>query len=151
MKILISDAWYRMAAPAGGRTSIIQAKMDRILNKALMRAQWKATARAPLDRRRAIRVPLLSRVRPQLGHHLTTLDVSVAGLRCHGRPTAPVMDIEFKVPGADFPIDTRVEVMSLKDSPLFNGCGLRFVGLEEPYKNQILRYIDRRTQTRGVR
>src|SRR5688500_17489921 len=65
--VLVRDCWYLLAQPKAGRRRRVQEAADRMLNNTLLRAQWLARERRTLDRRRAIRVPLLSRLRPERG------------------------------------------------------------------------------------
>lgn len=139
--VFIRDCWYRLAQPKEGRSSKVQQAADRMLRNTLLRAQWVARERRTLDRRRAVRVPLLSRLRPERGRPMTTTDISLSGLRASGEPLAPVMDVEFKIPGLPFPVDTRVEVVSYKSSPVIPLVGMRFINLERPYAEHIARYV----------
>ena len=141
---LLPDTWYLMARSRAGRTGRVQDKIDRIFKNALRKAQWEATARRTLDRRRAVRTPLLSRVHVTGGSHLVTTDISLSGLRCSGEPTAPLIDIEFKLPGLQFPIEARAEVMSYKKSAVIPLVGLRFIDLQKPYRHFIAEYVGRR-------
>jgi hypothetical protein len=143
---LIRDVWYRLAMPSRGRSPRVQYAAKRMLDNTLHNAQWAARERRRLDRRRALRVPLLSRVRPGRGSPLISTDISLSGLRASGTPTAPVMNIEFKVPGLAFPIDARVEVMSFKDSNVIPLVGMRFINLERPYADHIARYVAKRRE-----
>jgi hypothetical protein len=142
--VVINDNWYLLARDRDGRSEKVQQKIDRIFKNALMQAQWEATTRRSLDRRRAVRVPLLSRVFVSGGMHMTATDISLSGLCVSGEPRAPLMDIEFKIPGLPFPIDARAEVVSYKESNVIPLVGLRFIGLEKPYKHHIAEYISRR-------
>jgi len=142
--VVVDDRWYRMSHPRPGRCPRIQKRMDKMYRNALLNAQWEATRRRPLDRRRAIRTPLLSRVHIEGNEHMTATNISLSGLCVSGTPKAPIMDIEFKIPGAVFPIDAMVEVMNYKDSPVIPLVGLRFVRIEQPYVDQIAHYIARK-------
>jgi len=143
--ILISDAWYLLSQRREGRSPIVQAKLEKMFNNAMMFAQWQATRRRALDRRRAIRVPILSRVHIDgLEQHMTATDISLSGIRCSGEPRAPVMDIEFHIPGLAFPVDARAEVVSYKESPVIPLVGLRFASIDRPYREHIAAYVDRR-------
>ncbi len=143
---LIDDRWYRMAAAGQGRDPVLRAKAQRMLDNSMFNAQWAARGRRRLDRRRAVRAPLISRVRLGNGKHLTATDISLSGLRCAGEPVAPLMNVEFKVPGLGFPVDARVEVMSYKESNVIPLVGLRFIHLERPYAEEIARYIAERRE-----
>lgn len=145
---LIDARWYELAQNKPERSAVLQEKIDRAFRSTLLHAQWLATKRRALDRRRAIRVPLLSRVTTQEAPSLISTDISLTGLRCSGRPTAPIMDIEFKVPGVAFPIDTRAEVVSFKDANVIPLVGLRFVNLDSGYRQHIAEYIERRNHVR---
>ena len=140
---LIDDRYYRLAARSG-RNPALQAKAEQILDKSLMFAQWAARSRRSLDRRRALRVPLISRVHVAESRHMVATDISMSGLRCAGEPRAPVMDVEFKLPGLDFPVDARVEVMSFKSSNVTPLVGLRFINLQRPFAESIARFIAER-------
>lgn len=142
--VLVRDCWYRLAQPKTGRRRRVQEAAERMLNNTLLRAQWLARERRSMDRRRAVRVPLLSRLRPERGRPMTTTDISLTGLCASGEPLAPVMDVEFKIPGLPFPVDTRVEVVSYKSSPVIPLVGMRFINLERPYAEHIARYVAQR-------
>lgn len=137
---LIDDRYYRLAARRG-RNSALQAKAEQLLDNSLMFAQWAARSRSSLDRRRAVRVPLISRVHVGQSRHMVAIDISMSGLRSVGEPRAPVMEIEFKLPGLDFPVDARVEVMSYKSSNVIPLVGLRFINLQRPFAESIARFI----------
>jgi hypothetical protein len=107
----------------------------------MLASQWRARRNRSLDRRRAIRAPLLTRIRPDLGKHLTSCDISMSGLLASGHPLAPVMDVEFKLPNASFPIDAKVEVVSYKGSNVIPLVGLRFAKIERPYLDIIADYV----------
>jgi hypothetical protein len=143
---LVSAKWYELVAPREGRAAAVQAKLDQTFRNAVLYAQWQATARRALDRRRALRVPLLSRVQVDGGSHLVACDISMSGLRCSGTPSAPLMDVEFKIPGAPFPVDARVEVVSFKDANVIPLVGLRFAWIDRPYVEQIARYVATRRE-----
>jgi hypothetical protein len=143
---LVNSKWYELVEPREGRAPAVQAKLDQTFRNAVLYAQWQATSRRTLDRRRALRVPLLSRVQIEGGLHLVSCDISMSGLRCSGTPLAPLMDVEFKVPGAPFPIDARVEVVSFKDANVIPLCGLRFAWIDRPYVEQIAHYVATRRE-----
>ena len=138
---LVNAKWYELAKPREGRATAVQAKLDQTFRNAVLYAQWQASARRTLDRRRALRVPVLSRVHVEGGAHLVACDISMSGLRCSGEPTAPIMDVEFKLPSAPFPIDARVEVVSYKESKVIPLVGLRFAWIDRPYVEHIARYV----------
>ncbi len=143
---LISAKWYELVKPREGRAPAVQAKLEQTFRNVVLAAQWQATARRQLDRRRALRVPLLSRVNVDGGPHLVACDISLSGLRCSGEPAAPLMDVEFKLPGTPFPIDARVEVVSFKDANVIPLVGLRFAWIDRPYVDQIAGYIARKRE-----
>jgi hypothetical protein len=143
---VIDIKWYELVAPRAGRAADVQAKLDQMFENVMLRAQWRATQRRALDRRRAVRVPLLSRLVVDGGPHMVACDISMSGLRASGRPTAPVMDVEFKIPGLAFPVDARVEVVSFKDTNVLPLVGLRFAWIDKPYVERIASYIADRRQ-----
>ena len=143
---LVDVKWYELVAPRPGRAHDVQAKLDQMFENVMLRAQWQATQRRALDRRRAVRVPLLSRVVVDGGPHLVACDISMSGLRASGRPAAPVMDVEFKIPGLTFPVDARVEIVSFKDTNVIPLVGMRFAWIDKPYVQQIAAYISRRRE-----
>jgi len=143
---LIDSRWYSLVSPRPGRAPELQAKLDQMFENVMLRAQWRATARRALDRRHAVRVPLLSRIVVDGGRPMTACDISLSGLRASGRPTAPVMDVEFKLPGVSFPVDARVEVVSFKDASVIPLVGLRFAWIDKPYVERIASYISVRRE-----
>jgi hypothetical protein len=143
---VIDAKWYELVAPRKGRAADVQAKLDQMFENVMLRAQWRATQRRALDRRRAVRVPLLSRLVVDGGPHLVACDISMSGLRASGRPTAPVMDVEFRIPGLSFPVDARVEVVSFKDTNVIPLVGLRFAWIDKPYVEKIATYISERRE-----
>ena len=144
--LLLSSRWYELVTPREDRSPRVQFELERAFRKALLQAQWRATARRMLDRRRAARVPLLSRVRVDAGQPLVACDISVSGLRCSGKPRAPVMDVEFRLPGLDFPVDARVEVVSWRDANVIPLVGLRFAHIDRAYLAHIAGYVARRQE-----
>jgi len=144
--ILVNESWYRLATPREDRSYLMQAKADQLFKNAMLHAQWQATRRRKLDRRRAVRAPVVSRVHIEGARHMVATNISLTGLRCSGVPRAPLVDIEFKLPGMEFPIDARAEVVSYKESNVIPLVGMRFVGLETPYRDQIAHYIWRRRE-----
>ncbi len=150
VETLLDDRWYHTVRPRPGRSSQAQAKMETLFSNAMLHAQWEATRRRKLDRRRAIRAPILSRVHVTDGLHLTATNISLSGLCASGHPLAPLMTVEFKIPGMDFPVDTRVEVVNYKNSSVIPLVGLRFVDLERPYVDAIAGYIGRRRENPPV-
>jgi len=141
---LVSSRWYEMVRPRQGRPQSLQAKLERVLRSEMLFAQWCATSRRRLDRRRAMRVPLLSRLRLNEGEPLLSCDISLSGMRASGRPPAPLLDIEFRLPGLAFPIDARVEVVTFKDANVIPLVGLRFAWIDRPYLDHISAYIAKR-------
>jgi hypothetical protein len=142
--LMVNDNWYLLGKSREGRPERVQQKIDKIFRNAVLEAQWRATARRALDRRRAVRAPLISRVHMSGGLHLVATDISLSGLRCSGEPRAPLIDIEFKLPNLAFPIDARAEVVSYKDSDVIPLVGLRFLDLEKPYRHHIAAYVNAR-------
>ncbi|MBI5509483.1 MAG: PilZ domain-containing protein [Deltaproteobacteria bacterium] len=142
--LLIDARWYDLVMPRAGRAPELQAKLDQMFENVMLRAQWRATQRRALDRRRAVRVPLLSRLLVTGGKHLVACDISMSGLRASGEPNAPLMDVEFKLPGLSFPVEARVEVVSYKPANVIPLVGLRFAWIDKPYVEHIARYIGRR-------
>jgi len=142
----VDARWYELLARTGERDPVLHRKLEETFRRALLRAQWSATARRALDRRRALRVPLVSRVYVDEGRPLVATDISLAGLRCSGRPTTPLVDIEFRLPGLHFPIETRAEVVSFKDASVLPLVGLRFVRIDRPYVELIADYVSRRSE-----
>jgi len=141
--LLLSSRWYRLLAPSAPRQDELQEKIERAFGNELLHLQWLA-ARRRSERRRAVRAPLLSRVDVAQGQRLVATDISLAGLRCSGRPRAGVLDIEFKLPTLAFPVAARAEVANFQDSPVIPLIGLRFVDIESLYVDEISRYIDER-------
>lgn len=141
----IDARWYELMAPRHSRPAELQQSIERSFRRTVLRAQWRATSRRALDRRRAVRVPLVSRVAVDTGAPLVATDISLAGLRCSGRPTSPLLDIEFRLPGLQFPIETRAEVVSYKDANVIPLVGMRFVHIDRPYVELIANYVSHRT------
>ena len=146
----IDARWYELLAPRGERSVELQQTIDRSFRRAVLRAQWRATSRRALDRRRAVRVPLVSRVYVEAASPLVATDISLAGLRCSGRPSTPLLDIEFRLPGVQFPIETKAEGVSYKDASVIPLVGLRFVRIDRPYVELIANYVSRRTHAEKV-
>ena len=141
--MMLSDSWYRMLSLSDRWRAELQHKVERAFGNELLHLQWLASRRRS-ERRRAVRAPLLSRVEVTDGQRFVTTDISLAGLRCSGRPQASVLDIEFKLPTLAFPVAARAEVANYQDSPVIPLVGLRFVDIEAPYVDEISRYIDTR-------
>lgn len=144
---LVSSAYYEAARPRPGRLVEVQAKMNTVLRHAMLRAQWEAASKSRLERRKNVRVPLLSRVATDADDTtMLSCDISMDGLRCSGRPPAPVMDVEFKVPGAPFPIDARVELVRFKEANILPLAGLRFSWIDSVYLEYIEQFICKKQQ-----
>jgi hypothetical protein len=143
---LLSSTWYTLVRERQERPTALQQKIEAAFHNALLRAQWQARGHR-LERRRAVRVPLLSRVHVSRGPRLVSTDISIAGLRCSGRPTSGMLDIEFKLPGLAFPVAARVEVANFEDREVIPLVGLRFVDIERPYVEHIVRYVDTRRRS----
>ena len=144
LPMMVSDEFYRLAQPQEGRSSHLQGKLDKALRNAQWRSQWQAAMRRRMERRRGTRAGLLTRVIVDGGRPMTATDISLRGLRCSGQPTSPLMRIEFKIPGLEFPVDTRAEVMNYRGNPDFPWVGLQFIDMDRPYIGHIARYIDER-------
>lgn len=141
--VLIDSRWYELVRKRPARSSSLQHKLDECWRKIMLQAQWHC-ARQQSERRRALRVPLVSRVHTVPGNPMVACDISQKGLRCSGRPQSGILDIEFKLPGLAFPIDARAEVVSFKPANVIPLTGLRFVDIDTPYLDHIHRYIERR-------
>lgn len=142
---LVDDHWYLLAHAPRPR---LRAQADRLLHNALLAAQWQAVRGRILDRRRAVRAPLLSRVDSDAGHHYIASDVSLSGLRCSGQPANAPVDIAFRLPGLGFPVEARAEVVSVQPGLAAASLGMRFTHIERPYVEWIAQYIDQ--QRRAV-
>jgi len=147
---LIDSRWYELAARRPGRPLMLQRKIEQAFHRRVLFAEWRAMRARNHERRRALRVPLVSSVAVGKGSRLVTTDISLSGLRCSGRPTSPVLDIEFRLPGLDFPIDTRAEVVSFRDSNVIPLLGMRFVSMDRAYVELIERFIDQRSRRRWL-
>lgn len=143
---LIDARWYELVRERPDRPPELQRKIERAYRGSLMHAEWRARRVRNHERRRAVRVPLVSPVLFGRGPRLVSTDISLSGLRCSGRPVAPVMDIEFHLPGVAFPIDTRAEVVSFKDSSVIPLLGMRFVAMDRAYIEMIQHFIDERSR-----
>lgn len=150
-QVLLSDTWYQLARPQEHRSYLMQAKADQLFKNAMLHSQWQASRRRKLDRRHALRAPLLTRVHVDGFSHMTSTDISLSGLRCSGVPNAPLMELEFKLPGMPFPIDVRAEVVEYKEANVIPLVGMRFVGLQGPYREQIARYVNYRASQTTAR
>lgn len=143
--VVVSSRWYSLLRPSAERPESLQRKIERTFRNAVLREEWLAR-RERIERRRAVRVPLLTRVQVSSGARLVATDISVSGLRCSGRPRSGVLDIEFKLPTQAFPLAARAEVVSFRDSPVIPLVGLRFLDIERPYVDEIFRYIETRSR-----
>ena len=145
--ILVSSELYERAAPCSGRGADLQARLDAELQDRIQRAHWYAASRARNDRRHALRAPLLRKLRID-GHRededVYVCDISKDGLRASGRPYAGVLDLELKVPGLDFPVETRAEVVDFRDANVLPIMNLRFMNLRRATADQIDAYVHRR-------
>jgi hypothetical protein len=141
--LLVSDRWYELLQASPASPPAVQCKIAEAFHGALWRVQWEARLHRH-ERRRAIRAPLLAPVRVTHGPRLTATDISLGGLRCCGRPTAGVLDVEFKLPGSAFPVSARAEVTTFEESAVYPLVGLRFVDIEPAYLETIEAYIDHR-------
>jgi hypothetical protein len=143
---LINSKWYELVAGQPDRIRSLQGKVEEVFRKELLYAQWRATARRRLDRRRAVRVPILSRVHVDGGRSMVATDLSLSGMRASGVPAAPVMDIEFNLPGLQFPIDAKAEVVEFRSSNVIPLVGMRFAWIDRPYVDLIASYVARRRE-----
>lgn len=141
--ILVNSRWYELALPADGRAPEVQASLDGCLERELLRAQWEAMELLRQERRGARRAPILRRLQMD-GERLLACDISSTGLRASGRPTRGLIDFEFNLPGLDFPVDARAEVIDFKDKAVIPLVNLRFVDLDRPYREHIDAYVSRK-------
>jgi hypothetical protein len=146
---LVSSRWYKLLRPSPERPAALQVKIERAFHNLILKNQWDAArARTERRRRRAVRAPLLSRLQASSGDRLVTTDISLAGLRCSGRPTRDELDVEFRLPGLAFPVEARARVVSFRDANVIPLAGLQFVDIDAPYLEHIHRYVD--TRRRGL-
>jgi hypothetical protein len=143
---LINARWYELISGRPDRPPALQRKIQEAFHRSLMFAEWRATRLRHHERRRAVRVPLVSPVLTVKGPRLVTTDISLSGLRCSGRPAAPLLDIEFRLPGIAFPIDARAEVVTFRDSSVIPLLGMRFVSMDRAYVDLIEQFIDKRSR-----
>lgn len=145
--ILVSSELYEAANPVSGRGADLQARLDAELQDRIRRAHWYAASRARAERRAALRAPLLRRLRID-GHasedDVYVCDISRDGLRASGRPRNGLLDVELKVPGVPFPVETRAEVVDFRDANVLPIMNLRFVNLRRATAEQIDRYVHHR-------
>lgn len=141
---LVNARWYELLRERPERAAALQSKIEASFRNVLLRCEWQAR-RERIERRRALRAPLLSRVHVAPGStRLVACDVSTTGLRCSGRPQSGVLDIEFKLPGLAFPVAARAEVAEFRDGNVLPLAGLRFVDIERAYVEHIAQYVRRR-------
>lgn len=145
---LVSSRWYKLLRRNGERPDDLQLKIESSFQNTILKLQWEAALlRWQTERRRAVRAPLLSRVHVANEDHLIACDISLAGLRCSGRPNKDVLDIEFKLPGLAFPVEAKAEVVSFKDANVLPIAGLKFLDIDTPYLDHINKYVaERRVQ-----
>lgn len=139
--VLIDAGWYEMVRSNGQREGYLQRDIERAFNLELTYARWLVEQR---ERRKAMRAPVMTRVRVDGAPHMLACDVSSRGLRCSGRPRSGLVDIEFKLPGLAFPVDARAEVVDFKDTAVLPLVNLRFIDLDRPYRDHIEAYVHRR-------
>ncbi len=139
--MLLDSRWYEMAHPQSRRSQELQRKLDRALDDALRSLGKRSLNQNSLDRRSTKRVSLDLRHDVIGGLPLRIADISEDGLSCIGTPAAPVMEIEFTLPGTKIPIESRVEVVRYNDSKPNSEVGLRFVNLDAPYQEFLRDYI----------
>lgn len=142
--------WYELVQPNRHRSRKVQHKLDRLFANAMRQAQWRA-ARQRRERRRAVRAPLLSRVRAERHDAMLACDISLSGIRCSGRPERDVLELEFKLPGLDFPVNAKAEVVSFADRPVIPLAGMQFVDIDPGYLEHIDRYVRNRTEAKQRR
>ena len=140
----VDSRYYELAAFREGRPPALQRKAEQNLHNALLQAQWRALRLRRRERRRAVRAPLLARVRVDNGPDMTACNISLSGMCCSGRPCSGILQIEVRLPGEPFPVDARAELVRQSGTPLLPLVGLRFVSIERPYVDQIRRYVHRR-------
>ncbi len=136
--VKIDPEWFTMAKPAPHRSAIAQREVERAFELELLYNRWLA---AQHERRRARRAPIMTRVHVDGAGHMLACDVSSRGLRCSGRPTKGIVDVEFKVPGLAFPVDARAEVVAFKDANVLPLVNLRFLDLDRVYREFIDTYV----------
>ncbi|MEO0811313.1 MAG: PilZ domain-containing protein [Myxococcota bacterium] len=145
--IMVSSELYERAAPVLGRGIDQQERLEIELQDKIQRAHWYAAARARAERRRALRAPLLRRLRidgHREGEDVYVCDISRDGLRASGRPYQGVLDLQLKVPGVPFPVETRAEVVDFKDANVLPIMNLRFTNLRRSTAERIDAYVHQR-------
>ncbi len=145
--ILVSSEHYEAAASARGRGAHLQARLDAELHERIQRAHWYAASQARNERRNALRAPLLRKLRIDRQPSASdgyVCDISRDGLRASGRPNSGLLDLELKVPGLPFPVETRAEVVDFRDANVLPIMNLRFVNLRRATAEQIDSYVHRR-------
>lgn len=144
--VLIDSRWYELMQDRERRAPSVRVALERSFKNAWLQAQWKAATSRPEERRRANRVALVSPVRVTHERPMVSFDVSTTGLRCSGKPTQDLLDVEFKIPGLDFPVDARAEVVGFKPGRVAPVVNLRFVDIDTPYVEHIERYVARQAR-----
>lgn len=139
--MLIDGAWYQMVKPNLAREPFLQREIERTFELELVYKRWLAAQR---ERRKAIRAPVMTRVAVDGAPYMLACDVSTHGLRCSGRPSSGLLDVEFKIPGLAFPVDARAEVVDFVDRPVLPAVSLRFIDLDRPYREHIEAYVQRK-------
>lgn len=140
--ILVSAEYYEQALPRADRGEDEQAELDRLLRNQIWRSQWRAAARARSERRESRRAPLLRTLWVD-GRRADTYvcDISRDGLRASGRPPNGTFDVSLKVPGMNFPVETRAEVVDFRDANVLPLMNIRFVGLHRRIADKIDGYV----------
>ncbi|MCK5687839.1 PilZ domain-containing protein [Myxococcota bacterium] len=141
---LIDSRWYEVLAKKAAYNPAVQAQLEESFQRILMDAQWRAAARQRQERRQYLRAPLLTRLESGNSEKLVTCDISTTGLKINGIPDRWLFDLEFNLPGLDFPIDAQAEVVSVKESNILPMTGLRFTWIDPPYVEYIRRYVQER-------
>lgn len=143
--ILVSSRHYEAALPRPDRSRHEQLARNTLLCEEIERAQWNAIAVARSERRIARRAPLLRGLRIDGGRaDAYVCDISRDGLRASGRPRKGLFDVELKIPGLEFPVETRAEVVDFRDANVLPIMNLRFVGLDRQSAAGIDRYVYRK-------
>lgn len=148
--ILIDSLWYTLARPGSQRSRAIEAAIQQCFSDEIRRAQWRAVMQRHRDRRGAKRAPILSRLHIDGADPMVACDVSATGLRASGRPATGQFDVEFKLPGVQFPVDARAEVIDFKDRNVIPLVSLRFTSIDKPYQELIERYVARKSAQRAA-
>lgn len=143
--ILVNSRHYEAALPRPDRSRQEQWARSERLREAIAQAQWDAVAIARSERRAARRAPLLRGLRID-GERSDAYvcDISRDGLRVSGRPRNGLLDVELKVPGLTFPVESRAEVVDFRDANVLPIMNLRFVGINRRVAEGIDSYVHRR-------